>query len=349
MKKSILAAFTLAVMAVNFAAPSLADTKRGLASSRASELVALLPASDAVASMDARRFLSDALPKLLSGNQTLLGKMTAKVDEIQSKTGIDLRQFDSVAVGSTIKKISAKKFDFDPVAVARGQVNSASVISGAKTAANGKYREEKVGTRTLVVFTADAIAKRHQSPAADPKKAPVIDSVAGTLSREMAVTALDGNTVVLGSLTRVRETLAAKSRVSPELAGYLGRSDGAIIDFAGNVPEGMSALLPMENDELGRNIDSIRTVYGSMAMSGDTTLLNATAKTMQAEQARSLKDTLDGLQLLGKAFLGASRSADKQVYARMVENVRFALNGNEVSMALSVPQSDINVLVGMIK
>jgi hypothetical protein len=262
----------------------------------------MLPASDAVVTMDAGRFLGEALPGLLAGNQTLLGKVNSSIGEMQSKTGIDLRQFDTVAAGLTIKKQSAKDFDFDPVVVARGQVNSGAIISAAKLAANGKYREEKVGPRTIVIFSPKDIAR--QNAAGDVKKQEIIDHAAGALSREMAVTAYDGNTIAGGSVARVRELLSARSHVSAELMGYLGRTDGALVDFAAKVPNGISGILPLDNDELGKNVDAIRVLFGSMSVTGEMTSLSATAKTLQPEQAKGLKETLDGLQMIGKAFLG---------------------------------------------
>src|SRR4051812_28903962 len=104
MKNSILAAMTMFAMAANFVAPTFADNNvKGSGLRRSAELVALLPASDAVVTMDSGRFLSDALPRLLSGNQPLLAKMTASINEMQSKTGIDIRQFNNVAAGLLIK------------------------------------------------------------------------------------------------------------------------------------------------------------------------------------------------------------------------------------------------------
>jgi len=348
MKNSLFAALTLFAMALNFATPTLADARSGTAAAgSAGELVALLPASDAVITMDAGRLLGQALPGLLAGNQTLLGKVNAELSEMQSKTGIDLRQFDTVAAGVNFKKVAEKKFDADAVVVARGQINSAAVISAAKLGANGKYREEKAGTRTIYIISLKEVAKQHA--AGDPKKLDAINRSTGMLAKDMAVTAFDATTIVGGSVERVRELLAGKSKVSPELTGYLGRTDGALIDFAAKVPNGLRTLVPLDNDELGKNIDAIRMIYGSMRVTGEMASLNATAKTLQPEQAAGLKETLDGLQMIGKAFLGSSKAPDKQVYARMIENARFTQTGNEVSLALTVPQSDINVLVGMIK
>lgn len=345
MKNGIIAVFALFVLTVNFVAPSFADVKSKQGRKhQATQLVSLLPASDAVVSMDAKRVFSEAIPRILSGNQPLLSRTLAMIDEMQSKTGIDLRQFESVAAGVLIKNTAPKKFDFDAVAVARGQINSGAIIAAAKLAVNGKYTEVKIGTRTIYIFSGkDAV--KPKSVAVDPKKA----EAAAKYFPQMAVSAYDANTIVIGSVSRVSELLAGTTRVSPEISGILGKSETSIVDFAAKVPNGMSGLMPLENDELGKNIDSIRFLYGTLGMEADAALFQTTARTQQPAQAQGLKETLDGLQMLGKAFLGSSKGADKQLYGRLIENVRFAVNGNEVKMDLRIPQSDIDILVGMIR
>ncbi|MBC7795783.1 MAG: hypothetical protein H7Z37_02795 [Pyrinomonadaceae bacterium] len=71
-----------------------------------------------------------------------------------------------------------------------------------------------------------------------------------------------------------------------------------------------------------------------------------TAKTRQNAQAQGLLETLQGLQMVAPALLNGAKGADKQVYARMIENVKFTRNLNEVSLDLDVPQSDIDVIIG---
>ena len=58
--------------------------------------------------------------------------------------------------------------------------------------------------------------------------------------------------------------------------------------------------------------------------------VNATARTAQAADATGLKDTLEGLQMIGKALLGNAKGADKQLYARLLDTVKFTARGSEV-------------------
>ncbi len=340
MKTKIFTLLSLAALTLGLTDSGFAQTKK--TPSQASQLVSLLPASDGVAVLDVNRFVNEALPKLLSGNQPLLLKVTSALDVMKTKTGIDLRQFDHVAAGVSFTKVQAKEFDFDAVLIARGRIDAGAMIAAAKLALNGRYREEKIGTKTIYVFAAKEINDQNDKKAA-------IEKPFGKLSREMAVTVIDTNTIAFGSFARVKEAVEKKSKIGIDLTGFLNRKAMSIMSFAANVPEGMSAFLPLENDELGRNIDSIRYLYGTMAVFGDTTNLLAAARTLENTEAVSLHETLEGLQILGKALLGSSAVADKMVYARLVENVKFTTKAHEVSIYLSISQSDVDVLIGMIK
>jgi len=86
-----------------------------------------------------------------------------------------------------------------------------------------------------------------------------------------------------------------------------------------------------------------------MDVTDGNAVLQVMARTVKPEQAQSLLETLEGLQMVGKALIGGSKGADKQVYARLIDSVKFARTGNEVNLDLRVSQSDIDVLVGMIK
>lgn len=347
MKSKLFAIFTLSILVLNMSASAIADTKSRQTVNTAA-LVALLPASDGVVVADVKRFLGSALPQMLSGNQPMLAEVNKAIDDAKAKTGIDVRQFDAVAVGVTATKVAEKKYDTDVVAIARGTVNAGAVLAAAKLAANGKYREEKVGERTVYIFEAKQIATQN-APQTTGNTAGAVKKVLGGLSKEMAAVALDGGTIAFGDVEKVKETAAGSSKVDAEITGLLSKTATPVANFAARVPAGMSAFLPLDNDELGKNIDSIKFLYGSMDVSGTATTLNATARTLQADQAVGLKDTLDGLQMLGKVFLGSSTAADKKVYARLVDNVKFTAKGNEVSMDLAIAQTDIDFLVGLLQ
>ena len=342
MIKKIFALFILITFILSAVALIFADTKT---SKTNNELAALLPTSDMVITLDAQRLFNQALPQVLSANQEMLGEINAHINALKSKTGLDARQFQQVAVGLTTKQISAKDVEFEPFVLARGSFNSGALLAVAKMASNGKYREEKIGSRTVYIFTPKEIAEANRPNTKNSFLSKIFDKVTKNLTREVAVTTYDDKTLAFGTPARVREAFETKTRIATDILGLVNRNPNAVVSFGGRMPTGMSAFLPFENDELGKNLDSIRQVSGALNIGDGSAALFVTAKTLKDEQAQGLKETMEGLQVLGKAFLGGSKSADKQVYARMVENAKISRSGSEVSFDLQVPQTDIDVII----
>ncbi|MEP6900894.1 MAG: hypothetical protein ABJA66_04040 [Actinomycetota bacterium] len=346
MKKKIFALLTVCAVVLSAANVSLANTKTKKKAKNDNQLLALLPPSDSAMTVDAKRFFGEALPQILSGNQPLLANILGKFDEIKTQTGIDPKQFQQVAIGVNTIKGAGNEYNFEPLLLARGQFNAAGLIAVAKIASNGKYREEKIGDKTVYVFSAKEIIEQNKGKITNSMISKILDKLLAGLSNELAVTTYDDKTLALGSLARVREMFEAKTRISGEVLGLISRKPNAIINFGAKVPSGLSQFIELDNDELGKNLDAIRLLSGSMDVLDGSTMVSMSAKTVNAEQAKGLKDTLDGLQAVGKALLGSAKSADKKVYARMIENAKIAQSGNEVMLDLQVQQTDLNVIIG---
>ncbi len=350
MKTKLFAAAVIAVLLANIAALTLADTKGAHGTKRqTSRLVSLLPASDGVAVFDSRRFFDNALPQLLSANQPVLSEVLQHLTEIESKTGIDLRKFDQFALGVTFNRTPANKVDIDAVALASGEISAGGLIAVVKIASDGKYREEKIGEHTVYIFSPKQVIQQTTVKTSGAKIGTNIDHALKGFSKEIAVTALDGNTLAMGSLERVRETIEGKTHVGADIAGLLSQKETAIGSFAVSLPNKVSALFGLDNDQLSRSFDSIQMISGSAEVAATGTTLQMVARTKRADQAQDLKDTLEGMRILGNAFLGNAKGADKQVFSRMIKNARIDSHGNDVTLDLTVPQSDIDVLVAGIK
>lgn len=312
-------------------------------------LAALLPASDGVITLDVQRLLNESVPQVLSGKPQMLADINQKIDEIRDKTGLDARQFEQIAIGVATKQITAREVDLEPVFLARGKYNANALIAVAKLASKGKYREEKSGSRTIYVFDGKEIVAQNKPTTKNSWFDRAMDRLITGLTKEIAVTSLDDNTLAFGSLARVRETFETKSRVSSEVLNLANRKPNAVVSFGAKLPNGLSNFFILDNDELGRTLDSIRQMSGAIEVSGGNTAVSVTAKTLRAEQAQNLKDTIAGAQLIFAPILKSSKGADKQIYGRMLENAKIAHNGNEVSLDLQVPQTDINILLVGIK
>lgn len=335
-----------AVVAPAFSNPATRNVKRA----KSNQLVAMLPASDGVATIDVKRFFGEALPVVLASNQPLLSKTLAKVDSMREKTGIDLRQFEFVTVGFNARHISGKSYEVEPVAIARGAVSSSAVILAAKEAAGNRYKEETVAGKIMYLFPAKDIAERSK-PTADAgsgTQTGLYESFLGKMSSEVAVTAIDPNTVAFGFPDRVRQVLEAKTRVGKDVLSLLDRKPFSVLNFASKVPSGMSAFLPLENDDLGNSIESIRYAFGNIEVGNGQVNMGLTAKTERSAQAEQLYDLLDVLQTFGKAALGKSTRADQQLYARLIERLKLGRIGAEVSLDLTIPQNDLDQLMAIL-
>ena len=340
MNRKVLSVVTLFLLLLNATGLSMAGTKNGSAASRQiNPLVAKLPASDSVAVIDSRRFFDQALPKLLASRTDIIGKITAHINEFQAKTGIDARKFDRIVIGANVKHQAVKDFDFDAVALAQGSINAGGLIAGAKLASNAGYHEEKVGARTIYIFSAKSMADKSSSTSDAVKDA------ADQVPTEIAVAAYDANTIAIGSPARVRQTLEGGSTVSPEITSLLTSRPNPVFAFAARMPEGVRNLMPMDNDELGKNIESIKFLSGWADVGAAGASMNVTARTTNTESAQSLYDTVGFLQQFGKGLIGSSKKPENAVYARLIDNAKLTRAGADVALDLTVAQSDIDLLL----
>lgn len=351
MKTKALAFFTLAVLILNLSGLALADTRRSKSKKRQSNaLVAVLPASDGVVTFDVKRFFNDAMPQILSANQPMLAKIMDHLRMIESKSGIDLRKFEQVAAGVTMKTGSGNKLSADPVVIARGSISTDSLLAAAKKAADGKFREEKIGDRNVIIFAAKDEAKKNVPSTVIPGAGlEVLGTAIDGMPNEIAMTSLDSTTLVIGSPERVRQTIDRTTSVSVDITSLLSNSETSVCTFAMRVPEKMAALVDLEKDELGKNINSIKYMSGSMDVTAVGASMALMARTAKPEQAKELFDMLQGLQMIGKSFLGGSKKTEHKVIARMLDTAKVTSRGTDVVINLSVAQADIDILVATIK
>ncbi len=350
MRSRFFAVAAIAVMLLNVLGIGAADANGArVKKAEVSRLISLLPASDGVVVFDSKRFVNDALPKILSANQPILAEITGKIAEMEAATGIDFRKFDQVAVGVAIKSLTPARHDVESVALASGDINAGALIAIAKLASKGTYREEKIGGKTVYVISAREVLQKTTPQPASSKVAGLMDKALKAMTKEVAVATLDSNTIAIGSTARIRQTLAADTRVSAEITGLLSVKETSVMSFAMKTPGGLSKMFSLDKDELGANLDAIDYFAGSMDVAAAGTSLLVTARTKKAQQAQGLKDTLDGLKMVGGAVFGGSKRTDQQIYGRLIKNAKVENRGSDVSLELLVPQADIDGLLAIIK
>jgi hypothetical protein len=202
-------------------------------------------------------------------------------------------------------------------------------------ATNGKYREEQYLGKTIYIFTLDQQLR-----------------VMGLLNfkiTELAVTSLDANSLALGDLGRVRNTIASVKETRPanaELIALATQDPKAIVGFGGKVSPQLLENLRIGNEAIAKDLSTVRQAYGSLGMTAKDLELLVAARTLDAGSARSLGDTVEGLKQFGALFTNRL-SGIRGVLARSaLENLTITTQGNEIKIRTAVAQSDIAPLAG---
>ena len=298
------------------------------------DLLAALPPADAVALVKVQRLLNEGMPKILADSPAKLAEINAEIEKFKTKTGIDPRSFDQVALGMRYSYPREGITKIETVALALGSFNAEAFVAAGRLAASGKYREEKYRGRSIYIFSLEQQLK-----------------VFGLFTlpiHELAVTALQNNLLAMGSATSVRgliDTNKASRTANAELIALATQDPSALIGFGGNVTPAMVQNLRLNNDAIARDVSTIRQVYGTVGLTEKDLQMFLAAKTTNAQSAKSLGDTLEGLKQLGAIFVGRLPAPKGTVARTALDNLRISTQGNELQIRTAVAQAQLGPLM----
>ena len=294
-----------------------------------------LPESDAVAQVKVKQLLSEAMPSILANNPAKLAEVNASIDKFKDRTGLDPRMFEQVALGIRFTYPSEGVTKLQTVALANGSFSPAAMVAAGRIATNGKYREEKYRDKTLYIFTLEE----------NIKLLGVFDFRIG----ELAAAPLDTNILALGDPVAVRSAIDAsrlRKRANAELIALASRDPNAIIGFGSNMTEQLVGNLDIGNAPIAADLRTLRQVYGSVGTTASDLQLFLGAKAVNAEAARSLGDTLEGLKQFGAFFVGRLSGAKGVLAKSALSNLKIVADANELQIRTSVAQAEVGPLLG---
>ena len=294
-----------------------------------------LPESDAVAQVKVKQLLSEAMPQILANNPAKLSEVNASIDRFKDKTGLDPRLFEQVALGIRYTYPAAGVTKLQTVALARGAFSANAMMAAGRVASNGKYREEKYHDKTLYIFTLEE----------NIKLMGVFDFRIG----ELAAAPMDANTLALGDPIAVRSAIDAsrlRKRVNAELIALASRDPNAVIGFGSNMSEQLIDNLEIGNAPIAADLKTLRQVFGSVGTTASDLQLFLAARAVNAQAARSLGDTLEGLKLFGAALVGRLSGAKGVLAKSALSNMKIAADANELQIRTSVAQAEVGPLLG---
>ncbi len=298
-------------------------------------LITLLPQSDAVAQVKIKRVLNEVMPKVMANNNAKLAELNANIERFKTKTGLDPRSFDEVALGVRYTYPSEGVTKLITAALARGTFNPGAMVAAGRLAANGKYREEKHQGKTIYIFTLDENIK--------------LFGIIDLKIRELAASPIDANTLALGDATSIRSVIEAstgKVRNNAEIIALATREPNAIIGFGGNLSPQVLKNLDIGNASVEADIAGVRQTYGSVDANEKDVVLFVAARAVNADSAKNLSDTLEGLKMLGALFVGRLGGAKGVLAKSALTNLKIATQANELQIRTTVAQAEIGPLMG---
>lgn len=299
-----------------------------------STLATMLPASDTVALVKVKRLLDEALPAMLASNPSKLAEVNARIENFKTRTGIDPRAFEELALGLGYEYPASGAMKVTTVGLAQGTFTSASLVAAGRAAAAGKYREEKHQGKTIHVFTLDEQLR--------------VFGVLDLRIRELAVAALNANTLALGDLQRVRGAIDASKgtrRANAELISLASQNANAIVGFGGNVTPKMLEHLRIGNDAVAKDLSAVRQIYGFVGMTEKDVEVLAAARTADPNSARSLGTTVEGLTAIAGLFANRLPAARAALAKSALGNLKVTVQGNDLQLRTAVAQAEVGPVI----
>jgi len=295
-------------------------------------IASYLPASDAIAIVDVKRMLNETMPSILGSDQAKLAQANAEIDKFKTKTGVDLRQFNRVAVGMRYVYPNATTTRLETVAIAHGTFDAKAVSASAR-AADGKSLEEKYRGLTITIVNVNDQIK--------------LLGLWHMTINELAICPLDPNSLALGTLENVKAAIDAgkAGRAPAELVSLATKDPAAVIGFGANVTPELLATLDVGNDTIAKDVSSIKQAYGSVGSTQSDVTVMMVARTDSVDAVKNLGDTIEGLRQLGTMFIGRLAQPRRALAESALNNLKVTARGTELEIRTQVAASNLAALI----
>jgi hypothetical protein len=296
--------------------------------------LANLPEADMLIYINPQRILNDALPKFLPA--TDLENMRKTFADAKLHAGVDPTKIQFVVIAVRFRKPTAD-LNFQPpefMVVAGGDFNADSLMALARTASEGKLRDELYGGKTMGLMTIEPIAR-------ESEKNPLLKYFT-----EMAVVPLNSTTFAAGTPGYLRAAIDAsdgRGRISPEALNLLVRDPNALMSIAGS-PWGSFAksfgMLGTETTPRTPRCDSrIGDFYSALTMDATNFMFRGVSNADNPDTARIFANLYTGMfQYMGK-------SIPDPVAQTIMKGISITAEGDEVLVRADFPQQMVLDLI----
>jgi hypothetical protein len=340
---SICVALTLSLQV---AAQGLVDAQRTRAA------LSSFPDSDAILFVNLQKIINTALPRFLPPAE--LKKLHAE----PQKLGFDIKGLEYAIIGMRLTNPPRPEVVPDVVVLVRGTFNAESLLALARLGLDSEgvqARSEQYGSKTIEIVDVKSLDKKEEGKAGGGDS-----PVSGVPYKELAATALDANTLVLGVPEYVRATIdaagAGQGQLDAGLINLATRDESSLFSLTAELPESLPDYLHKAgtppNKELDEMIGWLKQVSVSSGMTPLDLTLKAAVHTDTAEHASAISGLVKmGLSAAESAIesdMSKKRGSELQDMRSALAAIRAFTNtveGNTVLLGVSVPQQTIAAVV----
>jgi hypothetical protein len=302
----------------------------------ASDTLALLPPSDVIAVVDVGRVFDSLLPRLREMAPSEIAKMTAALDEITRKTGVDLLQIKTAVIGIKIPEGSAKQGS--GAVIVEGLELDPQKLAALMKAERAEFRTVSYQGKSFFVLS-------------KPKGKTTSSAGSNLGINELALAPLDEQRTVIGDLASVRSVLEAQSGAgrggaNAVLAEALKDANpSGWIRFAANISDSFQQELRKQGGPF-QAFAAVRTISGSLAfdMEASSAALDFRMRTSSAGEASQVETSLRGLVAMGKAFLSGDQDPKLRAVSQMLDGIQIGVQGSDVSLSISLQKELMDLL-----
>ena len=317
------------------------------------------PDSQAVLFVNAERIVNEVLPKVMSP-----ADYRKMLDEAK-KVGFDVRGLQFAAAGIRFNEDVPPGTPPEFVIVIKGTFNADSMLMLGKVALAARdlpSRTETYGSKSIEIIDAEALSKMMGKPGGMGQGTGEGAGADGEAPKpkpfpypELAITALDTNTLVMGVPSFVRSAVDAsggQGALRPSLLSLAAQDSDAIWSITAELPPNLAEMAHKygvpANAQFDQMIGWVKQLNISQGMTAADFTLGVAVTTDQPEHASAFS----GLVRMGQAFadnmlresLSKAKGKDAARARQGLAMLASAVNrteGNTLILRVSVPQQTI--------
>lgn len=318
------------------------------------------PDSQAVLFVNAERVVNEVLPKIISPAD--YQKMLADT----KKVGFDVRGLQFAAAGIRFKDDAPAGTPPEFVLFIKGNFNADSMLMLGKVALaarNLPSRTETYGSKSIEIIDSELVSKAMGNSGGVGEGTGLPDGEAPKQKPfpypEIAITALDSNTLVTGVPSYVRAAIDAsggQGTLRPSLLSLAAEDSGAIWSLTAELPPDLAEMAHKygvpANTQFDQMVGWVKQLNVSQGMTAADFTLGVALTTDMPEHASAFS----GLVRMGQAFadnmlreaLAKSKGKDAARARQGLAMLATAVNrteGNKLILRVSVPQQTIYDMV----